>query len=127
MPTLPANRTTARWSHPVLVCYVVVMLAMFLLPMPAAPLVEASHLDKLVHFGIFAVFALLFRMDRRGTAWRTLFIAAAFAGAIELVQSMLPYRDGDWWDFVAGAAGAGLGTILQPWIERRAGAATPPR
>jgi VanZ family protein len=41
-----------------------------------------------------------------------LLISFAFAGGIELVQGFLPYRDADWWDFFAGAAGAGMGVLL---------------
>jgi VanZ family protein len=42
-------------------------------------------------------------------------------GGIELVQWFLPYREGDWRDFVAGAAGACLGAVLMLLIEREAG------
>jgi len=88
------------------------MVLVFLLPVPATPLSESKYVDKLVHFGIFLGFALLSYLDRRWGVWRTFLIAMAFAGAIELVQSVLPYREGDWRDFLAGAAGAGCGIVL---------------
>jgi VanZ family protein len=95
------------------------MLLAFLLPVPPAPLAEARVVDKLVHFVMFLGFALLFYLDRHSAAWRTFLIATAFAGGIELLQGILPYREGDWWDFLAGAAGASVGAVLLLFSERR--------
>ena len=106
--------------HKIFVGYVALMVLVFLVPVPTTPLAELHHVDKLVHFGIFLVFVLLFHVDRpAGVRW-TLLISFAFAAVIELVQSFLPYREGDWWDFVAGASGATLGTVLMLLIERHA-------
>ncbi len=99
--------------------YVVMMVLVFLLPVPNTPLAESKHVDKLIHFGVFLGFALLFYIDRHWRVWWTFLISAAFAGGIELVQWNLPYREGDWWDFVAGSAGAGLGAILVILTERQ--------
>jgi VanZ family protein len=96
------------------------MVLAFLAPVPSTPLAETSHVDKLVHFGIFLGFALFLHADRAPKVWWTLLTSLAFAGAIELVQSVLPYREGDWWDFVAGAAGATSGILLTLMVERRA-------
>lgn len=101
-----------EWRHKIFVYYVVVMVLVFLLPVPSTPLAESRHVDKLVHFGIFLVFALLFYIDREGGVWWTFLISVAVAGGIELVQWTLPYRDGGWLDFLAGASGAGLGAVL---------------
>lgn len=54
--------------------------------------------------------ALLFYVDRHRKMRWTFLISVAFAGGIELVQWILPYREGDWLDFVAGAAGDRLGS-----------------
>ena len=116
-----------EWRHKVFIGYVVLMVLVFLLPVPSTPLEESKYVDKAVHFGIFLGFALLFYIDRHWRAWWTLLISAAFAGGIELVQSILPYREGDWLDFAAGVAGAGVGAVLVLVIGRqlrhRAGAA----
>lgn len=95
------------------------MVLVFLLPVPRSPLTESGQLDKLVHFGIFLGFSLLFYFDRRLKLWWILLISFAFAAAIELVQSVLPYREGDGWDFVAGAAGASVGAVLVLIITRQ--------
>jgi VanZ family protein len=93
------------------------MVLAFLVPVPTTPLAEAKHVDKLVHFVVFLGFALLLHIDRASKAVWTLLISFAFAAGIELVQWGLPYRDADWWDFFAGAAGAGLGVLLVSLLE----------
>ncbi|HEY5940871.1 MAG TPA: VanZ family protein [Gemmatimonadales bacterium] len=108
-----------RRRHQIFTLYVMMMVLGFLLPVPAISLAELKHVDKLVHFGVFLGFALLFHIDRAAGVGRTLLTSFAFAAAIELVQWVLPYREGDWWDFVAGAAGAGLGGVLVLLIERQ--------
>jgi VanZ family protein len=112
-------RLTPGWRHKVFVSYVAVMLVAFLLPVPSAPLAESRYADKLAHFGIFLGFALLFYIDRHEKAWWTFLISVAFAAGIELVQWAVPYREGDCLDFVAGAAGAGVGTVLLVFIARQ--------
>lgn len=106
--------------HKIFVGYVALMVLIFLAPVPATHLAESNHVDKLVHFGIFLVFALLFQVDRAPGVWWGILTAFAFAAAIELVQAVLPYRDGDVWDFVAGAAGAACGTLIMLWFARQA-------
>lgn len=111
-------RLTPEWRHKAFMGYVVVMVLVLLLPVPATPLAESRHVDKLVHFGVFLGFALLFYVDRHWKAWWTFLISVIFAGGIELVQWSLPYREGDWLDFVAGVAGAGLGALMVLLVER---------
>ena len=107
------------WRHKAFIGYVVVVALVFLLPVPPTPLEELNHVDKLVHFGVFLGFALLFYIDRASRTRWILLTSFAFAAVIELVQSILPYREGDWWDFVAGAAGASVGAVLLLFSERR--------
>ena len=105
--------------HKIFVGYVAFMVLAFLVPVPTVPLSEANHVDKLVHFGVFLGFALLLYIDRGSKVVWMLLISFAFAGGIELVQWFLPYRDADWWDFFAGAAGAGLGVLLVIAVEAK--------
>jgi VanZ family protein len=105
--------------HKIFVGYVVVMVLAFVAPVPATPLAEVNHIDKLVHFGIFLGFALLLYIDRASEAVWMLLISFTFAGGIELVQWFLPYRDADWWDFFAGAAGAGFGVLLVSVVKAK--------
>jgi VanZ family protein len=112
------NRGTQR-RHRFFLAYVVAMMLAFLVPVPTTPLAEVRHVDKLVHFGVFFGFALLFYIDRHWRAWWIFLVGVAFAGAIELVQWFLPYRDADWLDLLAGAAGTAVGILLMLLIERQ--------
>jgi VanZ family protein len=109
---------TPRWRHRAFLCYVALVVLIFLMPVPSTPLAESRVVDKVVHFGIFLGFALLFYVDRHRGAGLTFLISMAFAGGIELLQDILPYRGSDWLDFVAGSAGAGVGTLLVARRER---------
>jgi VanZ family protein len=115
------RRFPPRWHHLLFLCYVMVMTTVFLLPVPAAPFGESTHIDKLVHFGIFLGFALLYHLDRRLGARRTFLTSVAFAGGIELLQHLVPYREGDWLDFAAGTAGAALGVVFVFLLGREVG------
>ncbi|MGH7508130.1 MAG: VanZ family protein [Gemmatimonadales bacterium] len=95
------------------------MVLVFLVPVPRTPLLDSDQFDKAVHFGIFLGFALLFYLDRPSRIGWMLLTSFAFAGGIELLQWVLPYREGDWGDFVAGALGAGLGGLLVLTFEPR--------
>jgi len=112
--------TKETMRHKIFLGYVALMVLLFLVPVPTTPLAELNHVDKLVHFAVFLGFALLFYIDHASRVGRTLLISFAFAAGIELMQWGLPYREGDWWDFVAGAAGATLGTGLVFLLERQA-------
>ena len=110
--------------HTLFVLYVAAMVLAFLLPVPTVPTLPIplpNQFDKMVHFGIFLGFALLLHLDRRPRLGITLLVSLAFAGGIELVQSLIPYRSGDWRDFAAGGAGAGLGVVLVVLFRRRTG------
>lgn len=113
-PSPPGTTQKVRSRHAILVLYVLVMVLVFLAPVPTGSwsVPAPDRFDKAVHFGIFLGFAFLYDLDRRPSAGRTLLVSFAFAGGIELVQWILPYRSGDWWDFTAGAVGAGIGAAL---------------
>ena len=106
--------------HTLFVGYVVLMLVAFFAPVPALPSSLPSDSDKVVHFGIFMGFALLHQFDRRSSIWLTLLLSLAFAGVVELVQVLIPYRSGDWKDFAAGGAGAVAGIALSLFGRRLA-------
>jgi len=57
--SLPLRLTTRR-RHRIFTVYVLIMMLAFLVPVPTIPLAESKHLDKLVHFGVFLGFALVF-------------------------------------------------------------------
>jgi VanZ family protein len=66
------------------------------------------------HFVVYAVLGFLLGVALSGQTrdWRTIVVALALAallgGAIEAIQSLLPYRDAQLSDFVVDVAGAAL-------------------
>jgi glycopeptide antibiotics resistance protein len=106
-----SERLTPQWRHRLFVAYAVAMLLVFLTPTPDIG-VEFSYIDKAVHVGLFFGFALMFYLDRRGSPWWTLLASAILSAAVELVQWVLPFREVDFADFIAGAAGAALATVI---------------
>ena len=100
------------------------MLLLFLLPVPGRPVEATQHFDKVIHFSVFLGFAILFHLDRNSGAAPTLLASLAFAAAIEVLQLLFPYRDGDWYDLAAGAAGGSIGAALVLWSARHRRAAT---
>jgi VanZ family protein len=112
------------WRHKAFVGYVMFMLLLFLLPLPGTPENTTKYLDKAAHFGVFMGFAVLFHLGRPSRPASALLASVAFAAIIEVLQGLLPYRDGDWADLAAGAAGGTIGAALMLWRARQSGAAT---
>lgn len=108
-----------RLRHRLFVAYVGAMVLVLLAPIPRASRPPMGEFDKLVHIGVFFGFTLLYELDLKPSVARTLLVSFAFAGAIELVQVALPYRAGDWWDFLAGAAGSLAGLLAALLVRRR--------
>ncbi len=85
-----------------------------------SPWFEIPDLDKVVHWGIFVVFAVLWL--RLGTSrWRYAWVALgglAVAAISELVQN-LPWvgRDGEIGDGITDMVGVLLGLIVARWLE----------
>ena len=72
------------------------------------------HLDKVIHFGFFALFAWLLywplawqgRVPAWRAAWLSFWLATVYGGWMEYVQSTLAHRQGSWADVIANAVGA---------------------
>jgi VanZ family protein len=101
-----------RYRHLVLTAYLVLLLAATLAPMPSishAP----SGFDKLAHVGLFAGLAFLLYWYESERTWRgaarAFGLALGAALLIEVLQALLPFRDADLDDSLAGLLGAVLG------------------
>ncbi len=99
-----------------LAVYLLLVMVSTLAPLSGDMYRPFAGFDKLVHFGLFAGVAYLLYWNlnsvRRPNPWISVSFATGLAGAIELVQSVLTYRSGDLWDFVAGGLGAVAGATL---------------
>ncbi len=123
--------TSARNYYGWLVAgYLAALLWATLAPMSAYPvgpevLFSLPGLDKLIHVALFGGFAilLLWRAGwpaRLEAAWRPMAWTVALAGLVELLQSPLPYRNGDLGDLLAGTMGAILAALAVTILARRA-------
>ena len=102
-----------------------ISLAMFLTPGDDVP--EGGPNDKVVHALIFVALAVAGRWAR--VPWLALGIGlAAYAAVTEILQATLPiHRDGNVPDWLADAAGIGVGLLLALIATRLAARARPPR
>lgn len=64
-----------------------------------------AHLDKVAHFGIFAVLAALLWKGFKLSPAMAFLLLGAYGGAIELAQHNFTRRNGDWWDLLADIGG----------------------
>jgi hypothetical protein len=104
-----------------------ILWALFILIICLMPMggVGESHLffpgfDKLVHCGLFAVFAILYcagsirswstRALRLNTAIKNTIVLIGFGALIEILQKyFFTWRSGNWDDLFADAVGVGIG------------------
>ena len=90
--------------------------ALALLPDPDGEL-PGVHWDKGNHLIAFGTLAFLARLAYPGQPAGRLFLAlCAWGGVIELLQTLTPYRLGEWRDLLADAIGALL--VFLPWQKR---------
>ena len=96
-----------RWALAVGIAATAVL---FLAPVPnPVPTVEGMETDKLAHAVLVGGLAVLVWWNLPAGRWRgaaSVLLAGAYAGAIELVQLVLPFRSGDAIDLLAGMLGA---------------------
>ena len=104
-----------------LVAYIIALLAVTLAPVPGS-VYPPSGFDKLVHVGLFGGLAFLIMWNfgswRRITIVEALGLTVVAAILIEVLQGMLPFRNADAWDFVAGTVGALLGIVLAGAVRK---------
>lgn len=86
---------------------------------PAPPPQADTGWDKANHLLAFAVLALL-ASGGWGTGHRRLIAIGllAYGGLIELLQTQLPPRSGEWADLLADAVGVALGLLLAQALSR---------
>ncbi|MBZ0122822.1 MAG: hypothetical protein K8F31_02950, partial [Roseovarius sp.] len=98
------------------------IVALTLGPVSPSPPMPVDHADKLWHALAFFAWAAVVTAGWRWPGWRVLVVAAAFGGAIELVQP-LTGRDAELADLAADLAGAAaglwLGLRLRVRVRRR--------
>ncbi|MBM4193792.1 MAG: VanZ family protein [Gemmatimonadetes bacterium] len=109
----------SRWIAPGLWAVLIETLTSW----PRLPSVGPQGSDKLGHLAMFAVFAFLVAraLEPGRPSLRTVAIVAAamaaWAALDEVHQMFIPGRSGEFADWVADVAGAGLGLLARRWIN----------
>lgn len=92
---------------------------------PGAGLDLFEGQDKVVHFGLFAVWSFLLALSldtSQVISLRTILIilgcSLAFALATEMVQHYLPGRSGDWVDGTCDVVGSGVGLLVAHFLKK---------
>ncbi len=105
-----------RWQHAWRAVLLVLMcVAAWFAFVPATPSVRLDDADKIDHLLAFVALGLAASFTGRPGLRRTLAVAAGlllYGGFIELVQTQLPTRQGDWADMLADGVGAAAGLAL---------------
>ena len=118
-------------THALLLRNIIWALVIFLLctmptnTLPTSPY-SIPHIDKLVHGGMFFIMALFLcselNYQTKCKPWfiylLTMFFCVLYGGVIEVLQSHVFHRSGDWWDWGADALGALWGCLLYPVVRK---------
>ena len=113
----PARRR--GWRVMLLITMAVVSWFAFV-PDPGGPrFAQADKLNHLLAFGTLGGLAALCTAAGRRPALLAMLGLLAYGGFIELVQTQLPTRHGDWADMLADGAGIVLGQLAAAALRRR--------
>lgn len=90
------------------------------------PGLNIPHMDKIVHFGMFFIMALLLcnemeyqtQLGMKKIFLISISIVFIYGGSIELLQHYFFHRSGDVWDLAADLAGGIAGCILYPTAKK---------
>ena len=105
-----------------LVFVALVLIISWLAFSPAPPPGASLGWDKANHASAFAALMVSGRLAWPRLPWRTLALGLlAYGGAIELIQTQLPPREGDWLDLLADAVGLTIGTAVAVVLRRGLG------
>ena len=101
--------------------FLVILLVITWLALSPHPPQQASlGWDKANHASAFAVLALLGRLSWPRRNWAHIALGLlAYGGAIELIQSQIPEREGSWLDLFADGVGISLGLALHALLQSK--------
>ncbi len=114
-------RSAVGWR--VLLCALLGVISWLALT-PAPPPRADLGWDKLNHLAAFAALAVVAVLGRTGSSVRVGAALLAYGGLIEVLQSFMPPRVGEWPDLIADGVGIALGLLLVA-AARRLGASAP--
>ena len=108
------------------VAWAVVIFVLCTMPSSGLPRLNIPHADKIAHFGFFFVqsvlLSLLFVFRTRRSYFQIILLSTlvvfVYGGLIEILQSRIFNRTGDFYDLIADVLGGLLGAMACPVILR---------
>jgi VanZ family protein len=109
--------------------WAIVVLLLSIIPgddLDQLPSLPIPHLDKIGHFILYFVLALLLSAAVSKTRVRPVLmilivlLTTTYGGTMELMQLLVHGRSADWFDFLANASGAITAVILMPLFRKMA-------
>ena len=102
------------------IIWTLIILAVCTWPGQDIPDPPFPNFDKLVHGGMFVVWAVLWLLPYPNKRKRIIVLGMAYGLGIEFYQQILPFdRTFDWWDAVADSVGVLLGYSFKTLIIDR--------
>lgn len=118
------------WQNMLFSCPVIGIFAFFILigsvvPINVSTSITVSNFDKILHFSIYAIFAVLifgtlkikFNAGITKIVLFTLISAGVYGILIELVQKAIPYREAEILDVYCNLFGTILGIIISKVVK----------
>jgi VanZ family protein len=112
LPFTPPPPRIGRWRPWASVFATAGIVALLMLPGSSVPSVGFKGIDALAHVLLFGTWAVIVQ-------WELLAVAAGFALATELLQTVAIERSFSVADIAADLVGASLGGLLAAWLRRR--------
>ena len=116
---LRAPRWRPLWRALLLLMMLVVCWLAFTPTPPALPFGQADKFEHALAFAALAAAAALAGRGGQGGAWIAAASMLAFGGFIEIVQTQIPGRSGDWFDLAADGCGIAIGLAAIAMARRR--------
>ena len=107
------------------VCYTLILILLSLVPVPdlGLPKFKLLELDKLMHFIMYLIFALVWGLKIENFSERKMEISAyliLFGLGLEILQHILPFgRYFDLGDFVADSIGVLFGIFILYYLKKK--------
>lgn len=91
-----------------LISWIFFILVISLIPTPEAPRLQELGMDKLLHFGAYALLGMI---GQATVGFHSLTIGIGLGTATELLQRLVPGRTVEFLDWVANLLGLGFGIV----------------
>ena len=101
--------------------YTLILIILSLIPLPdlGVPKFKLFELDKLVHFCMYTIFAIIWGL-KSDNKIKILIFSILFGLGLEILQHILPFgRYFDWGDFIANSSGVLFGTIILFYLKKK--------